>query len=130
MTSTACDDQFTTRPEVPKKEQQVTSNLKEGIHRDRDYLDHLRTLPCFITGTHSHDNEVVVPAHTGNSGRGIKAPDKHSLPMMASLHTRSHDEGVLTFWLDILAKNPVILNELLTNYAENVYFKQYEEESK
>ena len=100
---------------------------KNPPHRDRKFLDWLRTQPCFITGMQSHDNEVVVPAHTGNSGRGIKAPDKHSLPMTQSLHLRSHNEGVLTFWLDVLAKNPVILNELLANYAENVYFKQYED---
>ena len=125
MTSTACDDQFTERTDVPKKEQQVTSNFKEGIHRDRDYLDWLRTQPCFATDMETHDYETVDPAHTSVGGRGLKGPDKHALPLVHSLHLEGHNGGVTRMWCRVFMENPTVLNDLLSFYAENYYYAEY-----
>ena len=130
MTSTACDDQFTTRPEIQKQEQQVEPNFKEGIHRDRKYLDWLRDQPCFVTGMTTNDNHGVDPAHTGISGRGLKAPDNHTLPLAHSLHLEGNNGGVTRMWCRVFMENPAILNDLLSFYAENHYYKQYLEEMK
>lgn len=101
---------------------------KNPPHRDRSFLDWLRDQPCFISGMRTHEYETVVPAHTGNTGRGMKAPDKHTLPMAQSLHLRSHNEGVVTFWTSVFTENPRILDDLLSSYAENVYYKEYLDE--
>jgi hypothetical protein len=101
---------------------------KNKPYRDRKYLDWLRDQPCFVTGTKTNDYETVDPAHTGTYGKGLKSPDNHSLPLLHSLHAKSHNNGSVSFWCAVFKENPHILNELLSCYGENVYFKQYIDE--
>lgn len=100
-------------------------NPKTPSHRDRKYLDWLRDQPCFVTGRTTTDSETVDPAHMGVGGTGYKAPDKQALPLLHSLHHKSHNIGSTAFWCDVFKENPAVLRDLLQSYGENIYYKQY-----
>lgn len=103
--------------------------VKDGaIHRDRKFLDWLRTQECFVTGMKTNESHGVDPAHTGVGGRGLKGPDMHALPLAHSLHLEGHNGGVARMWCRVFMENPAVLNDLLSFYAENYYYAKYLEE--
>ena len=61
--------------------------------RDREYLDHLRTQPCILTGESATEYEAIDPMHIGTLGRGIKSSDDETLPVRHSLHDLAHRSG-------------------------------------
>lgn len=68
------------------------------IVRDAKWLEHLRTEPCVISGLHASDSELVVAAHTGTAGRGIKSSDDEALPILNRYHQMQPEVGEITMW--------------------------------
>lgn len=65
--------------------------------RDRKWLDHVRTLPCLVTGRRGHPEvETVDPAHIGRGGTGIKSSDDEVIPLLHSVHLDCHQRGEFT----------------------------------
>ena len=60
--------------------------IEKGVHRDRKYLDYLRTRPDIFDGRSSHQYEAVDPAHYMPLGMGLKAHDFLTAPLMHANH--------------------------------------------
>lgn len=112
---------------TPRKESKMLIPKNKNL-RDRKYLDCLRQQDCFVTGMRTHDHETVDPAHTGTGGTGYKGPDNECLPLAHSLHLKSHNKGVVSFWCDAFKQQPHILYELLSSYGKNHYYQKYLDE--
>lgn len=89
--------------------------------RDRKYLDHLRTLPCVITGVRSYDAEAIDPMHVGTAGKGLKSSDDEALPVMHSIHRECHQKGEMTTLRRLMPD--WLLREALRAYAREEYRK-------
>ena len=73
-------------------------------HRDRRYLDYLRTCPCVVTGRYATESMAVDPAHIGPHGMGQKTDDYYAIPLLHEVHQRCHQQGEST----VLAGEPVL----------------------
>jgi hypothetical protein len=92
---------------------------KSPIIRDRKWLDHIRTLPCVVTG-----DSAVEPAHLrllGGGGIGMKPSDSRVLPLRWDLHRRQSTEGEMPVWLWCANEHPEFLARLLIEIAEKRY---------
>lgn len=89
--------------------------------RDRKYLDHLRTVPCIITGYATTEHESVVAAHIGTAGKGLKSSDDEALPVRHSIHQECHQNGEMTTLRRLMPD--WLLREALRAYAREMYRK-------
>jgi len=62
---------------------------KRGVLDDKAYLIWLRDQPCVFTGQRATENELVVAAHVGTAGKGLKTDD-HAIPVLDSIHKEMH----------------------------------------
>ncbi|MEE9159972.1 MAG: hypothetical protein V3U60_16505 [Gammaproteobacteria bacterium] len=74
----------------------MTTDFKQLPVRDRNYLDHLRTEPCIITGARASETDAVDPAHIGTRGKSLKSSDDEALPILHSVHNLGHNSGEIT----------------------------------
>lgn len=89
---------------------------REQPYRNRAYLNHVRTLPCIISG---HRGEDVDPAHIrrlGGGGLSVKPPDNCVLPLKNELHRLQHNIGEKRFWREQITD--ALLFEALLALAE------------
>lgn len=80
----------------PKKKR-CKKKKKPGI--DTKYKDWIKTQPCSNPNCPGQCGDIV-PAHQsclGTSGMGMKANDRHSLPLGYFCHLVEH-KGHVTFW--------------------------------
>lgn len=92
--------------------------LKDGVIKDRKYLDSLRDEPCIITGLRAQPNDAVDPCHVGTAGKGLKT-DNEALPLLHSLHALGHQKGEMRMWRE---KMPDwLLRACLRAYARELY---------
>ena len=87
--------------------------------RDRKWLDHVRTMPCLITGQPGN----VDPMHIGTAGKGLKSPDNEVLPIWHSLHALGHDSGEVS----MLRKHAPddVLRDAFRALARELYEKEW-----
>lgn len=87
--------------------------------RDRKYLDHLRTLPCFVTGAMGCE-----PAHLrllGSGGMGSKPSDARAVPLHWSLHRQQSQMGEPRAWMTWAQEYPEFYFRLIIGRAEQDY---------
>lgn len=92
---------------------------RQTPYRDRAYLNHVRTLPCIVSG---HKGDDVDPAHLGVLGRGMKQHDYHVLPLTHRLHMEAHGTGEVEFWRKNIPGD--VLMDALRLYARHVVFAE------
>lgn len=92
---------------------------KARIIRDQDWLDHLKTERCLITGQHGTEFEGVDPAHIGTLGRGIKSSDDEVLPILHRFHVKQPGIGEISMFRQHLPD--AILRLALRAYARELY---------
>lgn len=84
--------------------------------RDRKYLDWIRDQPCIVTGIYGDENETVDPAHfrwNAGGGMGYKPPDNMVNPLRHGQHLLQGQMGEQAYWLEIVNREPLILNEFI-----------------
>ncbi len=102
---------------------------KEGVFRDRAWMDAIASqeIRCAVTGRKGREGDWIVPAHVGTAGKGIKSPDNEVIPMLDSLHRRSHSQqvsnGFQTFWCEQFMKDKHLLLDALKAYAREQHSK-------
>ncbi|HYF56836.1 MAG TPA: hypothetical protein VEA41_21485 [Salinarimonas sp.] len=94
---------------------------KARIIRDQDWLDHLKTERCILTGLYGNDYEGIDPAHIGTLGRGIKSSDDEVLPILHKFHALQPSMGEMTMWRTHLPDD--VLRDALKALAREMYAK-------
>jgi len=99
---------------------------KNKPSRDRKFLDWLREQPCLVTGRYGNpDIETVDPAHFRwgtNGGTSMKPSDYFANPLIHSEHDKQGRVGEEAYWLDVVNKNPRILQEFIAHALRWRYF--------
>lgn len=94
---------------------------KQNRPRDRKWLDHVRTLPCLLTG---HIGEDVDGHHlmTGRGSMGMKAGDDCVIPLRHDLHAQIGTKEYPTE-MDVIREHLTndVLDKLLKAYARELY---------
>lgn len=67
------------------------SLFKKKTHRDKDYLEFVKSKPCIICG------QTAEPHHVETAGKGLKCSDYKTVPLCRICHTYCHSMGKLTF---------------------------------
>lgn len=106
-----------------------TGKVKQPVFRDRQYHSAIKSqeLPCAVSGLTGSASDQVVFAHMGITGKGMKAPDNEAIPMLDSLHKRSHSQavsmGFQTFWCELFMKDRRLLLDVLKAFARDYHSK-------
>lgn len=82
---------------------------KPQAMRDPEYLLHLRTEPCIVSGHRATEWLAVDPSHVGSRGRGIKSDDSLALPIRHDLHVELHQHGEVSFYRKNLPDDVLML---------------------
>lgn len=86
--------------------------------RDPEYLAWQRTQPDIITGQLATEHESVVPMHIGTAGKGIKAGDDETLPILNHFHQLGHQHGEISMLRQYLP-DPILRAALRALGREN-----------
>lgn len=81
----------------PKPTRKKKNRIKKG--QDTAYTEWIKTQPCSNPNCLGNCGDIV-PAHQpclGTSGVGMKAIDRHTLPLGVLCHDKEHS-GHVTFW--------------------------------
>ena len=74
-------------------------NPKPKTHRDKKYLDWLRSQPCVGCDQPKSDEFDIVYTHKGG-GMAIKGDDREALPLCTFCHETEH-RAPKTFWITV-----------------------------
>ena len=98
---------------------------KNKPHRDKAWIEHVKTMPCIITGMRAHQYEAVDPMHIGTLGRGVKSHDCWVLPVRHSLHQKGHNMGEVSM---LREHSPDwLLRDAFRAYARELYEKEWKD---
>ncbi|MFC1567334.1 hypothetical protein ACFL3R_00670 [Thermodesulfobacteriota bacterium] len=91
--------------------------MKYLTHRDEDYLNYIRTLPCTYCMSVPIEDKPNHPHHEplGDSGGyGLKSSDYFTVPLCGTCHSTVHLCGAETFWEGFDIKRVII--DLMSSY--------------
>jgi hypothetical protein len=80
---------------------------KDGVQRDKKYLEYIITNPCLVPGCgvcNRNPGDGLIAYHHFKGLRGggmsIKPPDYHAIPLCDEHHTLCHSHGMAYISLD------------------------------
>lgn len=93
--------------------------FKEPPIRDRQWLNHLRCVPCIVTG--KTETEAAHLRLLGSGGTGAKPSDNRAVALHWELHRLQGEMGEGASWMHFLREYPEFPVRMAGRYPELFY---------